>query len=95
MRTIVVHTGAMSSAKKAVRQSVSLPANVAAKVRSLARTRKVSSNRVLVELIENGLDAEKRKQQEFFELAELFRNATDAREAKLLGDKLGRLVFGG
>jgi hypothetical protein len=85
----------MSPTKKAVRQSVSLPANVATKIRSMARARKVSSNRMLVELIENGLDAEKRKQQEFFELAERFRDATDPQEAKRLGDKLGRMVFGG
>jgi hypothetical protein len=60
----------------------------------LARTRRLSSNRMLVELIENGIEAEKRKQQEFFELAERFRNATDRKEAKRLGDELGRMVFG-
>ena len=85
----------MSSANKTVRQSVSLPANVAAQVRSMAKTRRLSSNRMLVELIENGMEAEKRKQEEFFELAERFRNATDPEEAKRLGDKLGRMVFGG
>lgn len=84
----------MPAAKKTVRQSVSLPAGVAAKVRNLAKTRKLSSNRVMVELIENGLEAEQRRQQEFFELAEQFRNASDAEEAKRLGDKLGRMVFG-
>ena len=93
--TIVVHTGAMRSTNKIVRQSVSLPVNIAAQVRSLAKTRKLSSNRMLVELIENGIAAEKRKQQEFFELAELFRNATDPEEAKRLGNKLGRMVFSG
>jgi hypothetical protein len=93
-RTILVHTGVMRSAHKTVRQSVSLPANVAAQVRSLAKTRKLSSNRMLVELIENGVEAEKRKQQEFFKLAERFRNATDPEEAKRLGDELGRMVFG-
>ncbi len=84
----------MPTEKKTVRQSVSLPAGVAAKVRNLAKTRKLSSNRVMVELIENGLEAEKRKEQEFFELAERFRNASDPEEAKRLGDKLGRMVFG-
>jgi hypothetical protein len=81
-------------AKKTVRQSVSLPANVAAQVRSMAKTRKLSSNRILVELIENGIEAEKRKQRRFFELAELFRNATDPEQARRLGDELGRMVFG-
>ena len=80
--------------QKSTRQSVTLPAKTAAQVRNLAKTRRVSSNRMLVELIENGIEAEKRKQQEFFELAERFRNATDPEEAKRLGDLLGRMVFG-
>lgn len=84
----------MKAHDKAVRQSVSLPAKTAAQVRSLARTRKLSANRMLVELIGNGIEAEKRKQQEFFELAEQFRNAADPEEAKRLGDALGRMVFG-
>jgi hypothetical protein len=49
---------------------------------------------MLVELIENGIDAEKRKQQEFFDLAERFRAATDPEEVKRLGDRMGRMVFG-
>jgi hypothetical protein len=85
----------MSSVSKSVRQSITLPAKVAARVRSLAKTRRLSSNRMLVELIENGIEAEQRKQQEFFELAEKFRNAADPAEAKRLGDELGRMVFGG
>jgi hypothetical protein len=80
---------------KAVRQSVSLPTNVAAQVRSMARNRRLSANRMLVELIENGIEAEKRKQQEFLDLAERFRSATDPKEVKRLGDQLGRMVFGG
>jgi len=80
--------------QKSVRQSVSLPAKTAGQVRNLAKTRRLSSNRMLVELIENGIEAEKRKQQEFFDLAERFRNATDPEEAKRLGDALGRMVFG-
>lgn len=50
---------------------------------------------MLVELIENGIDAEKRKQQEFFDLAERFRSEADPQEAKRLGDQLGRMIFGG
>lgn len=84
----------MRSANKTVRQSVSLSANVAAQVRSMAKTRRLSSSRMLVELIENGIEAEKRKQEKFFELAGRFRDATDPEEAKRLGDELGRMVFG-
>lgn len=50
---------------------------------------------MLVELIEDGVEAQKRKQQEFFELARRFRKATDPEELKSLGDELGRMVFGG
>ena len=49
---------------------------------------------MLLELIENGMAAEKRKQQEFIDLAERFRNATDPQEVKRLGDQMGRMVFG-
>ena len=92
--TILMHTGDMKAAERTVRQSISLPPKVAAQVRSMAKTRKLSANRMLLELIENGIEAEKRKQQEFFELAERFRNESDPETAKRLGDQLGRMVFG-
>jgi len=80
---------------KTVRQSVSLPANVASQVRTLAKSKKLSAARMLVELIENGIEAEKRKQQAFFDLAEKFREEKDPDVAKRLGAQLGRMVFGG
>jgi hypothetical protein len=92
-RTNPVHNGAMRTANKKVRQSVSLPASVAAQVRSLAKTRKLSANRMLVELIENGIEADKRKQQEFFDLAARFRAASDPEQVKRLGDQMGRMIF--
>jgi recombinational DNA repair protein (RecF pathway) len=85
----------MRLAERTVRQSVSLPAKVAAQVRSMAKARKLSSSRMLLELIENGIETEQRKQQEFFELAERFRNESDPEAAKRLGNQLGRMVFGG
>jgi metal-responsive CopG/Arc/MetJ family transcriptional regulator len=84
----------MKAAEKNTRQSVTLPANLAKKVRTMAKDRRVSSNRMLVELIENGIEAEKRRQREFLELAEQLRRASDPEEVKRLGDKLGRMVFG-
>ena len=61
----------------------------------MARTRRVSANRMLVELNEDGTEAQKRKQQQFFDLAERFRSASDPEEANRLGDELGRMAFGG
>jgi len=94
MCTILVHNGFMRMPGRTVRQSVSLPAGMAAQVRSMAKSRRLSANRMLVELIEDGMAAQKSKQQQFFELAERFRGATDPEEAKRLGDQLGRMVFG-
>jgi hypothetical protein len=92
----MVHTGDMrAAAPKVLRQTVSLPAKVASQVRTLAKSRKLSTTRMVVELIENGIEAEKKKQQDFFDLAERFRNESDPEAAKRLGDELGRMVFGG
>jgi hypothetical protein len=93
--TILVHNGVMKVAEKAIRQSVSLPPRLAKQVGSLAKNRKLSKNRMLVELIQNGIDAERRKQEQFFALAERFRNEEDPKAANRLGDELGRMVFGG
>jgi hypothetical protein len=50
---------------------------------------------ILAEPIENGTAADKHRQQEFFDLAERFRRATDPEEVGRLVDQLGRMVFGG
>ena len=90
----MVHNGGMAASKTVVRQSVSLPADVARQVRTMAKNRRLSSNRMLVELVESGIEAQKRKQQEFFALAERSRSASDPEEVERLGEELGRMVFG-
>jgi len=79
---------------KHVRRSVSLPAPIAKQVDRMAKTQRLSDNRVLVELIELGIEARKQKEKAFFDLAERFRADSDPEQAKQLGDELGRLVFG-
>ena len=79
---------------KHVRRSVSLPAPIAKQVDRMAKSQRLSDNRVLVELIELGIEARKQKEQAFFDLAQRFRAASDPEQAKRLGDELGRFVFG-
>jgi len=79
---------------KHVRRSVTLPAAVARQVTRIAKKRRLSDNRVLLELIEEGMEARQQKEREFFQLAEKFREASDPRQVKDLGDQLGRFVFG-
>lgn len=83
----------MSNSKQ-VRRSITLPGPVAKQIQGIAKRRRLSDNRVLLELIELGIEASRQKEQEFFELAERFRASNDPSEAKRLGDKLGRMVFG-
>ena len=89
----MVYTGAMPTSKQ-VRRSVTLPAPVAKQVMRIAKRRRLSDNRVLVELIEEGIEAQQQKEKAFFQLAEKFRAASDPNEVKRLGDDLGRFVFG-
>lgn len=77
-----------------VRRSVTLSREVARQVGIMARRRRLSDNRVLAELIEKGIEAQKQKEKAFFDLAERFRAASDPKQAKTLGEELGRLVFG-
>jgi hypothetical protein len=60
----------------------------------MAKRRRLSDNRVLVELIEQGMEARKQKESAFLELAERFQAASDPEQVKALGDQLGRFVFG-
>jgi hypothetical protein len=89
----MVYNGVMVTPKR-VRRSVTLPGPVAKQVESIANRRRLSDNRVLVELIELGIEASKQKEKAFFELAERFRASRDPAESKRLGDELGRFVFG-
>lgn len=92
--TILVHNGDMATSQRVVRQSVSLPADTAKRVRAMAKRRRLSANRMIIELVENGIEAQQRKEKEFYALAERFRSAADPDEVKQLGDELGRMVFG-
>jgi len=89
----MVYIGAVAASRK-VRRSVTLPAQVAQQVDRLAKRRRLSDNRVLLELIEEGIEARQQKEKAFFQLAEKFRAARDPEQVKLLGDELGRFVFG-
>jgi len=84
----------MARREKSVRQSVTLPAKVANQVRSLAKRRRVSANRILVELVEDGIELQKQKEKAFFDLAERFRSAADPKEVERFGEELGQMMFG-
>ena len=84
----------MSTTEKPVRQSVTLPPRVARRVRSLAKSRRTSASRVLVDLVESGLEAAEREKRHFLELAERLARSNDPAEQARLKAELARLTFG-
>ena len=82
------------SSTRPVRRSVTLPSKLAQQIDRIAKRKRLSDNRVLVELVEQGLEAQKEKEKAFFVLADRFRSASDPKEVKELGDQMGRFLFG-
>ena len=79
---------------KPVRQSVSLPPELARRVKDLAKMKKTSANRVVVDLIEAGLEARESEKKRFFDLADRLAHSDDRKEQQRLKEELARLTFG-
>ena len=90
----MVYTVVMAEAERTVRQSVSIPADIAKRVRTLAKTRKTSANRVLVDLIEAGLQSKDAERERFFSLVSRLTESSDRSERERLKEELARLTFG-
>lgn len=90
----MVYLGAMPTREKPTRQSVSLPGRVARRVQALASARRTSASRVIVDLIESGLEAKERERKHYLDLLEQLRAADDPAEEKRLTEELARLTFG-
>ena len=84
----------MKRSAKPVRQSVSLPGSLAQRVQKLARAQEISTNRVLVELIETGIESKEAEKARFFELADRLSVSSDPEEQKRLKEELARMTFG-
>jgi hypothetical protein len=90
---ILLQNKIVATVHNSVRQSVSLPARIAKRVLALAENKKTSASRVLVELIETGLQAKEAQHQRFFELTDKLAEATDPAERKRLQEELARMTF--
>ena len=80
--------------RKPVRKSVSLPPPMARRIQALAQKRKSSANRVLVDLIESGLESAENERRRFLELADRLIATKDPAERKRLKEELARMTFG-
>lgn len=84
----------MPTTERSVRQSVSLPPSVALRVKSLAESSRTSANRILVKLIESGLEVREQEKKHFFDLADRLGNSQDPAEQSRLKEELARMTFG-
>jgi hypothetical protein len=84
----------MANTEKSVRQSISIPARIAKRVKALAKTEKTSASRVLVDLIETGLASKEAEKERFFALANRLTESADRTEREKLKKELARMTFG-
>lgn len=84
----------MRKREAAIRQSVSIPARVVKRVRAIAEASKTSSSRVLVDLIEAGLESKESEKTRFFALADRLTECDDPAERQKLKKELARMTFG-
>jgi ribosomal protein L1 len=84
----------MAKSEKAVRQSVTIPTRIAKRVRAIAKTRKTSASRVLVDLIEAGMQSKEAEKERFFTLANQLSEASDPAARQKIKKELARMTFG-
>jgi len=84
----------MKRSTSKLRQSVSLSPKLAGRIRSLARSRGVSASKVIVSLIETGIESQEREKERFLALAEQLVHSKDSRQQRILKEELARMVFG-
>jgi hypothetical protein len=83
----------METLAKAVRKSVVLPLRTAKRVSALAKSQHTSANRVLLDLIEAGLQSKEAEKQPYWGLVEKLSVSTDHAARQQLKQELARLTF--
>ena len=87
----LLQNGVVANVDQSVRQSVSLPSRIAKRVRALAETRHTTASRVLIDLIETGLQTKQAQHERFFELTDQLAETKDPAERKRLQEELARI----
>jgi metal-responsive CopG/Arc/MetJ family transcriptional regulator len=79
---------------ESTRRSISLPTQIAEKIDAIAESRRVSSNRAIVDLLTDAIAAYEQRRAAFLELADRFQKSTDPTETEQLREELARMTFG-
>jgi hypothetical protein len=83
-----------SSRASSVRQSVTIPHQLAVKVRRVAKERHLTMSRALVELVQRGIDAETETRENLDTAYQRFMIEADSERKSEAGKDLIRAVFG-
>jgi hypothetical protein len=87
-------TKSRASAARSVRQSVTIPASLAADVRRVAKERHVTMSRALVDLAERGVRAEREAKQQLKAAYRSFVEEVEPERKNEAGRDLIRAIFG-
>lgn len=79
---------------EAVRRSISLPAEMAEKIDTIAESRHVTANRGIVDLLADAITAYEQRRTAFLDLADRFQKSKHPAETKRLREELARMTFG-
>ena len=77
-----------------VRRSITVPAEMARKMDTIAASRRVSVNRAIVDLLGDAITAYEQRRSAFLELADRFQKSTDPAETARLREELAQMTFG-
>ena len=86
--------GQTQKAKKMVRRSVTVPAEVDSRIRNLAEGENRSASQVYQLVIEKGLNTKEAEKKRFFDLAGRLQATKDPAEIDRLTEELARMTFG-
>jgi hypothetical protein len=67
---------------------------LASRVKTIARAKHLSANKVLLDLVERGLEAQEREKERFLALADQLTRSRNREEQERLKEELARLTFG-
>ena len=84
----------MATRDKAVRKIVVLPLRTAERVSALAKSQHSTAHRVLLDLIEAGLQSKDAEKQHYLDMVEQLSVSTDPAARQQLKQELARLTFG-
>lgn len=85
---------AAKPAQRSVRQSVTIPAQLAVEVRRVAKEKQLTMSRALVSLAERGVEAEAAARARLAATYEDFLSETDLKRKNDAGKELIRAIFG-